>query len=77
MNFDEAKMAYIMECRKVGKLPETVTTMIWDRISEQYTLSNKDGDVADAGRVAFVGGRCVASDADLAGLQAGAAVSVR
>jgi|TARA_B100001094_G_scaffold107757_1_gene103758 hypothetical protein len=47
MNFDEAKMAYIMECRKVGKLPEIVTTMIWDRISEQYTLSNKDGDIAD------------------------------
>ena len=47
MNFEEAKMAYIMECKNVGKMPRIVTTMTWDRISEQYTLSNKDGDFAD------------------------------
>jgi len=48
MNLDEARKAYNLECNKVGKAPLLVTSLSYDRISEQYTLSNsKDGDFAD------------------------------
>ena len=48
MNLDEARTAYNLECHKLGKVPLLVASLTYDRISEQYTLSNsKDGDFAD------------------------------
>ena len=48
LSLDKAREAYVNECNKVGLIPLAVTTMIYDRYSEKYTLSNaKDGDFAD------------------------------
>ena len=48
LTFDKAKEAYISECQKVGLVPLHVTTMIYDKYSEKYTLSNSEnGDFAD------------------------------
>lgn len=48
LTFDKAKEAYIYECQKVGLVPLHVTTMVYDKYSEKYTLSNSEnGDFAD------------------------------
>jgi hypothetical protein len=48
MNIEKAKDSYIRECHKVGKVPLIVSSMTYDKISEQYTLSNsRDGEFAD------------------------------
>jgi hypothetical protein len=48
LTFDKAKESYIFECQKVGLVPLHVTTMVYDKYSEKYTLSNSEnGDFAD------------------------------
>ena len=48
MDFQKAKMSYIKECHKIGLIPLMVSSMTYDKYSDQYTIGNsKDGDFAD------------------------------
>jgi hypothetical protein len=48
MDIQKAKTSYVSECQKVGLVPLMVSSITYDKYSDQYTIGNsKDGDFAD------------------------------